>query len=87
MDMNGCCSANNDEELSKLVAAARETADPDARRDAWHEAATYEYTEDLSILPVAELKGLMLISDAINYEPTSQTEDMQLKIGDITFND
>ena len=87
MDKYGCCAATKDDQLATLINAAREQADPAARRQAWHEAAMYAYTKDLSILPVAELMGLMLQSKRINYQPTGQTEDMQMKLGDITFNE
>ncbi|MBL4812485.1 MAG: hypothetical protein JKX69_09075 [Rhodobacteraceae bacterium] len=84
-DMNGCCASSQDPVLAGLIDAARQQADPEARRDAWHEAATYLYTTDLSIVPVAELRGLMLLSDRIDYEPNGQTEDMQLKLQEISF--
>jgi ABC-type oligopeptide transport system substrate-binding subunit len=85
MDKNGCCAATDDDQMAQLIEKARQQADPAARRDAWHQAAMYQYTKDLSILPIAELVGLMLISSRIDYQPTGQTEDMQLKLGDIRF--
>lgn len=85
VDMNGCCASSKDPKLAGLIDAARQQADPAARTAAWREAARYIYETDVSILPIAELKGLMLLSSDIDYEPNGQTEDMQLKLGDISF--
>jgi peptide/nickel transport system substrate-binding protein len=85
MDLNGCCAATKDQTLADLINTARQEADPAKRREAWHKAAMYEYTDDVSILPIAELKGLMLLSNRIDYTPDGQTDGMQIRLGNITF--
>ncbi len=85
MDMGGCCAASRDATLAGLIDTARREADQAARRTAWQKAAEYEYTKDVSVLPVADLKGLMLLSNRIEYQPNGQTDGMQLRLGDISF--
>jgi peptide/nickel transport system substrate-binding protein len=85
MDLTGCCAATKDETLAGLIDAARQEADPQKRREAWQKAAMYEYTDDVSVLPIAELKGLMLLSNRIDYEPDGQTDGMQIRLGNVTF--
>jgi len=85
LDPKGCCSESKDTTLEGLINTARQTADPKARMEAFRAAAMYEYTKDISLVPIAELNGLLLISKRIEYTPNAQTYGMQLKLADIHF--
>jgi peptide/nickel transport system substrate-binding protein len=85
IDAAGCCSTANNPTMNALIDAARQIDDPAARGAAWQKAALEEYTTDLSLIPVAELYQLLMLSPRIDYQPTGQTEVMQLPLRDIHF--
>ena len=85
VDPNGLCSESKDMILAGIIDKARQTVDPEARTATFREAHAYLYEKDISIIPVAELLALMVISDRIDYTPNSQSFGMQLKLSEISF--
>jgi peptide/nickel transport system substrate-binding protein len=86
VDSNGCCSATMDPKIDALIDTARQTSDPAARAAAFQAATRYEVNDDLSIIPIADLRGLALVSKRIRFQPNGQIEGMQLLLEDIHFN-
>jgi peptide/nickel transport system substrate-binding protein len=86
LDSKGCCSATTDAKLDALINTARQTSDPAARTAAFRAASEYEADNDISLIPIAELQGLALVSRRITFQPNGQNEGMQLKLDDIHIN-
>jgi peptide/nickel transport system substrate-binding protein len=85
IDSAGCCSNTDNPMMNALLDNARQTADPALRTAAFQKAALAEYNSDVSLVPIAELYQLLMLSPRIDYQPTGQTEVMQLPLRDIRF--
>ena len=60
-------------------------AEGEERTKAFSAVADYEYTKDLTIVGVASLQGLMLLSDRVEYEPDALTNRNKFQLQDISF--
>lgn len=81
---SGCCGAATNKHLDELLGTAL-SAEGDARTSAFQEVADYEYNEDLTIVGVASLQGLMLLSDRVEYEPNALTNRNKFELEAISF--
>jgi peptide/nickel transport system substrate-binding protein len=82
---NGCCGTAVDPTLDQLVSKALQSSGYD-RVTAFEAVGQYAYTKDLSVVPVAQILGLMMLSDRVEYEPNPLTASNGIRLDAVSLN-
>jgi peptide/nickel transport system substrate-binding protein len=85
MISTGCCSSSMSKTVDDYITQAFAAAIAD-RGALFQKAALEEYMNDVSIVPVASIQGLAIISPKIDYTPNAFTLRYQLLLQDVKFN-
>jgi peptide/nickel transport system substrate-binding protein len=84
MSSAGCCGSLNDPKFDALFKTAL-LASGTARATGFKQASNLEYTQDVTIVPVASLSGLMLVSKRLSFTPDALSSKFRLPLANITF--
>jgi peptide/nickel transport system substrate-binding protein len=78
----GCCGTAGDPALDALISQAGQASGP-ARTQLYRQVSQYEYTRDMSIVPLAEASELLLLSNRIEYQPNRLTASYEMLLSDV----
>lgn len=82
---SGCCSTSTSSTLDALLTRADQSPDNAVRTERFQAAARYEYTKNVSLVPIATLYDIVAISRRISYTPNPQAAGDQLPLIDVTL--
>jgi peptide/nickel transport system substrate-binding protein len=80
----GCCASLSDKAFDQAFGKGLAASGPERARR-FQEAAKLEYSRGVSIVAVANLSGLMLVSQRINFTPDALSSKFRLPLANITF--
>jgi peptide/nickel transport system substrate-binding protein len=78
----GCCGTAQDPQLDALISKAGQ-ASGDQRIQLYRQVSQLEYSQDMSILPLAELSQLLLLSNRVEYQPNRLTASYEMLLSDV----
>jgi peptide/nickel transport system substrate-binding protein len=82
ISQSGCCGTARSTYLDALIARAGGASG--AKRTAlYRQAARYEYTQDISVVPLATMSDLVLVSDRVTFQPTRLTASYEMDLADV----
>jgi peptide/nickel transport system substrate-binding protein len=79
---SSCCGTAKDPTIDSLLSKGLQQSG-DEREATFRKISDEEYTKDISVVPLAEVSAIMLISNRISYQPNVLTQTNELLLSDI----